>query len=316
MRRIIGVAALLMLVLLAGGIAAAWAPDRPVDALKPRWAGAPSRFIDVGGLQVHLRDEGPRDDPLPIVLIHGTVASLHTWEGWAAALRGERRVVSFDLPGFGLTGPNASGDYGMAADTRFVLDLLDTLKIERCVLGGSSLGGEIAWRTTVAAPQRVERLVLVDAGGYAFTTRLVRLGFRSARMLVARGLARNVLPRSLVARSVRAVYGDPSRVSESLIDRYYELMLREGNRKALARRFEQLRPGADSALIATLKIPTLVLWGGRDRIYPPENGLAFARDIAGSRLVLFDELGHVPHEEDPARSVAELRRFLGMAPVT
>ncbi len=314
MGRILGFLALLVLVLLAGGIAAAWAPDRPVDSLKPRWAGAPSRFIDVGGLQVHLRDEGPRDDPVPIVLIHGTVASLHTWEGWAAALRGERRVVSFDLPGFGLTGPNASGDYGVAADTRFLLDLLDTLKIERCVLVGNSLGGEIAWHAAVLAPQRVERLVLVDAGGYAFTKRWVRLGFRLTRMLVVRGLARNVLPRSLVARSVRAVYGEPSRVSETLIDRYYELVLREGNRKALAQRYRQLQPGADSALIATLKVPTLILWGGRDRLYPPASGLAFAHDIIGSRLVLFDGLGHVPQEEDPARSVAELRRFLGMAP--
>jgi pimeloyl-ACP methyl ester carboxylesterase len=314
--RIVGVVALLMLVLFAGGIAVAWAPERPADALKPRWAGAPSRFIDIGGLQVHLRDEGPRDDPVPIVLIHGTADSLHTWEGWAAALRGERRVVSFDLPGFGLTGPNAGGDYGIAADTRFVLDLLDRLKIERCVLAGNSLGGEIAWHTAVLAPQRVERLVLVDAGGYAFTARWVRVGFRLARMLVARGLSRNVLPRSLVARSLRSLYGDSSRVSETLIDRYYELTLREGNRKALAQRFEQLQPGVDSALIASLTVPTLILWGGRDRLFPPEDGRAFARDIAGSRLVLLDGLGHVPHEEDPARSVAELRRFLAMAPAS
>jgi pimeloyl-ACP methyl ester carboxylesterase len=312
--RILGVVALLVLVLLVGGIAAAWAPERPVDALKPRWAGAPSRFIDVGGQQVHLRDEGPRDDPMPIVLIHGTASSLHTWEGWTAALRGERRVVSFDLPGSGLTGPNAGGDYGVAADTRFVLDLLDTLKIERCVLAGNSLGGEIAWHTAVVAPRRVERLVLVDAGGYAYTSRWVRLGYRLARTLVVHGLSRTVLPRGLVAQGVREVYGEPSRVSETLIDRYYELTLREGNRSALARRFEQLQPGSGSALIATLTVPTLILWGGRDRLFPPENGLAFAHDIAGSRLVVFDDLGHVPHEEDPARSVAELRRFLGMAP--
>jgi pimeloyl-ACP methyl ester carboxylesterase len=312
--RILGVLSLLALVLLAGGLAAAWTPDRPVEALKPRWAGPPSRFIDVGGLQVHLRDEGPRDDPAPIVLIHGTAASLHTWEGWAAALRGERRVVRFDLPGFGLTGPNPSGDYRAAANTRFVLDLLDALKIDRCVLAGSSLGGEIAWRTALAAPRRVERLVLVDAGGYVLTTPWVRHGYRLARMLVVRGLARNVLPRPLVALAVRDVYGDASRVSEALIDRYYELMLREGNRKALAQRFEQLQPGIDSAQIATLKVPTLVLWGGRDRLYPPDIARAFAHDVSGSRLVVFDELGHVPHEEDPARSVAELRRFLGMGP--
>jgi pimeloyl-ACP methyl ester carboxylesterase len=314
LRRILGLAALLMLGLLAGGIAQAWERDRPVDALKARWARAPSSFIDVGGLQVHLRDEGPRDDPVPIVLIHGTLSSLHTWEGWAAALRAERRVVSFDLPGFGLTGPNASADYSTEAETRFVLELLDTLKIERCVLAGSSLGGEIAWHTAVAAPYRVESLVLVDAGGYALTSRWVRLGYRLTRLRIVQELARSVIPRRLVALGLRHVYGDPSRVSETLVDRYYELALRQGNRDALVRRFEQLRPGADSALIATLKLPTLILWGGRDRLFPPENGFAFARDIAGSRLVLFDGLGHVPHEEDPARSVAELRRFIGLAP--
>ncbi len=312
MRRSLGVLALLALALLAGGIAMSWAPDRPVDTLKSRWAQPPSRFIDVGGLQVHLRDEGPRDDPLPIVLIHGTSASLHTWEGWAAALRGERRVVSFDLPGFGLTGPSPVGDYSIAAYTRFVLVVLDNLKIDRCVLAGNSLGGEIAWRTAVAAPRRVERLVLVDAAGYAFSSKSVPLGFRLARLPVARHLAASLLPRSLVARSVRAVYGDPSQVDDERVDRYYELALRAGNRKALVQRFEQLRPGAEAALIGSLRLPTLILWGGRDRLIPPEVAQAFARDIPGSRLVVFDDLGHVPQEEDHRRSVAEVRRFLGL----
>lgn len=306
--------ALLCAALLAGAIVAAWAPDRGVETLKPRWAAPPSRFIDIGGLSVHLRDVGPRDDPLPIVLIHGTSASLHTWEGWAVALKAERRVVSFDLPGFGLTGPSADGDYSIAAYTRFVIGLLDALKIERCVLAGNSLGGEIAWRTAVAAPQRVSKLVLVDAGGHAFTARSVPLGFQLARMPIVRDLAGSLLPRSLIERSVREVYGEPSRVSDALVDRYYELTLREGNRRALVQRFGQLRPGADAALIATLQVPTLILWGGRDRLIPPEHAQAFAREIAGSTRVVFDDLGHVPHEEDPARTVAELKRFLGIGP--
>ncbi len=314
LRKSLWALALLCVVLLAGAVIAVWAPDRAVETLKPRWAAPPSRFIDIGGLQVHLRDVGPRDDPLPIVLIHGTSASLHTWEGWAAALKGQRRVVSFDLPGFGLTGPNTGGDYGIAAYTRFVLDLLDALKVERCVLAGNSLGGEIAWRTAVAAPQRVAKLVLIDASGYAFTPRSVPLGFQLARMPVARDLAGSLLPRSLIERSVRDVYGEPSRVGDALVDRYYELTLREGNRKALVQRLGQLLPGADSAPIATLLTPTLILWGGRDRLIPPDHAQAFARDIAGSTLVVFDDLGHVPHEEDPARTVVEVKRFLGIAP--
>jgi pimeloyl-ACP methyl ester carboxylesterase len=88
-------------------VAFTWAPDRPVAELTGRWAPPPSTFIDVKGLKVHVRDEGPRSDPAPIVLIHGTSASLHTWEGWVAALKGQRRVITMDLPGFGLIGPNA-----------------------------------------------------------------------------------------------------------------------------------------------------------------------------------------------------------------
>ena len=82
-----------------------WAPDRPVEDLKARWAPPPSVFIEIGGLSVHLRDEGPRDDTEPIVLLHGTSSSLHTWEGWVQGLKSQRRVIRFDLPGFGLTGP-------------------------------------------------------------------------------------------------------------------------------------------------------------------------------------------------------------------
>ena len=259
-RKALRALALPCVVLLAGAVIVAWAPDRAVETLKPRWAAPPSRFIEVNGLQVHLRDEGPRDDPLPIVLNHGTSASLHTWEGWADALKGQRRVVNLDLPGFGLTGPSADGDYSIGAYTRFVLAVLDALKIERCVLAGNSLGGEIAWRTAVAAPQRVAKLVLIDAGGHAFMAHSVPRGFRLARLPLVRNLAGSLLPRSLIERSVREVYGEPSRVSDALVDRYYELTLRDGNREALVRRLGQLRPGADAALIATLRIPTLILW--------------------------------------------------------
>ena len=180
------------------------APDRPVQTLVARWAPPPSEFIDVRGQLVHLRDEGPREDPLPIVLVHGTSASLHTWEGWVRALKGQRRVITFDLPGFGLTGPfagqyaqNNNGDnYAGDAYARFMLDLLDVLKIDRVVMGGNSLGGEVAWRTAFLAPQRVAALVLVDASGPPFTPLSVPLGFRVARTPVLNRISEWVLPRS------------------------------------------------------------------------------------------------------------------------
>jgi pimeloyl-ACP methyl ester carboxylesterase len=303
-------AALLALVAL---LAFTWAPDRPVDTLTARWATPPSTFATINGLSVHLRDEGPRDDPEPVLLLHGTSASLHTWEGWVSALKTTRRVVTVDLPGFGLTGPNATGDYRSAAYVQFVLAVAEHLKLERFVLGGNSLGGDIAWQTAVQAPARVSRLVLVDAAGYPMASTSVPLGFRIARTPLLRDLMRVTLPRAMVASSVRNVYGDPARVSGELIDRYAELTLRAGNREALALRFAQSDFGAQAARIRELKMPTLILWGGQDRLIPPEHGQRFARDIAGSRLVVFDDLGHVPHEEDAARTVSVVQEFLGVA---
>ena len=305
-----------MLMLTALAVPLARAPDRQVETLVARWAPAPSDFVEVKGQMVHLRDEGPRDDQAPIVLIHGTSASLHTWEGWVAALKTQRRVISFDLPGFGLTGPftgeYARDDYRGDTLARFTLDLLDQLHVQRAVLAGNSLGGEVAWRVASLAPARVDKLVLVDSAGYDFVPEDMPVGFRIARLPVVSALSEWFLPRGMVEASVQNVYGEPAKVTSALVDRYFELTLREGNRHALRMRMQQLDMGQDSPRIATLKLPTLIIWGGRDHLIPPPNGQRFAHDIGGSRLVVFPELGHVPHEEDPARTVAVVKDFLGL----
>ena len=138
----------------------------------------------------------------------------------------------------------------------------------------------------------------------------IPLGFRIAAIPGLRLLAQYTLPRGVVERSLRNVYGDPSKVTPELVDLYSGMTLREGNRKALVLRIEQGYTG-NVALLKEIKSPTLILWGGKDRLAPLEMGQRFERDIAGARLVVFDDLGHVPQEEDPARTVGEVRRFLG-----
>ena len=235
-----GVAALFVLAV-AGYAATNWAPDVSVDSLKPKWASPASQFLTVNGMQVHLRDEGPRDDSVPIVLLHGTSSSLHTWDGWADSLKLTRRVIRFDLPGFGLTGPAASGDYSIEANVAFVARVLATLGATRVVLGGNSLGGWIAWRVALAQPALVQRLILVDAAGYPFKPKSEPIGFRLARTPVVNRVIRNILPRSVVEASVRNVFGDPAKVTPVLVDRYFDLTRREGNRAALVARYKQLR---------------------------------------------------------------------------
>lgn len=311
--RMLAVVCLLVLVVF---IASVWAPDVPVERLKVRWAPPPSQFITINGMSVHVRDEGPRDDSLPVVLLHGTSSSLHTWDGWAEALRPTHRVIRFDLPGFGLTGPAPDGDYRMEAYVRFVSQLLDTLHVGRAVLAGNSLGGWIAWRFAVAHPARIAQLVLVDAAGYPFTSRSVPIGFQLARVPVLNVLVQRILPRSMVESSVRNVFGVPSRVTPELVDRYYDLTRREGNRAALVARFGQLRADPDTGAIRTIKQPTLILWGGRDQLIPPDNAARFGRDIAGSKVAIFPVLGHVPHEENPGATFIALRDFLRAPAIT
>ena len=300
-----------LLVLLIGVfVAANWAPERPVTELRGRWAPPPSVFVDLDGMKVHLRDEGPRADATPIVLLHGTGSSLHAWDGWVAALKEKRRVIRFDLPGFGLTGPSPQRIYGLDSDVRTVIAMLDKLAVKRCVIAGNSLGGAVAWYTALTHPCRVEKLILVDASGYPDHPISVPIGFRLARVPALTWLLKNTLPRSLVKQGLRNVFGDPGRVTQEMIDRAVELNQRRGNRQALADRLRQRRPGALFERIRELRLPALILWGGRDRLIPPEDAERFHRDIIGSTLMIFDDLGHAPEEEDPTRTVEAVKRFL------
>jgi len=301
---------LLMSAALVGVLAVYSVPDRPVDELKPRWANADSQFVDIEGMQLHLRDEGARDDPMPMVLLHGTSASLHTWDGWVDELKGQHRVIRYDMPGFGLTGPAPDSVYSVERYAKTVIAVLDELGIEECLLGGNSLGGYVAWATAVLYPERVRQLVLVDPSGLPFESQSIPLGFKIAQTPILKEVMKGVLPRFVIQQSVENVFGDRSLVTPELVDRYFELTTRAGNRSALAERFKQTQPGAMAARLQEIEIPTLILWGLQDRLIPPTLATRFEQHIKKSRVVLFDMLGHVPHEEDPLSTVATLKEFL------
>ena len=158
-------------------------------------------------------------------------------------------------------------------------------------------------------PQRVKKLVLIDSAGYVFQPISVPIGFTVARTPGLRVLMEYVLPRGVVDASVRNVYGDPGRVTPELIDRYYELTLRAGNLKALAIRMDQ-RLSSDESVIKTLKLPTLIMWGAKDRLIPLQNAKRFESDIVGSQLVVFENLGHVPQEEEAQSTAEAFKAFL------
>jgi len=289
--------------------------DLPLNDLKARHGGPSSRFLPMDGMDVHWRDEGPANAAqartLAILLLHGTASSLHTWDGWARELSREFRVVRLDLPGFGLTGPHPSGDYSPAAMVDFLERFADAAGLQDMVVAGNSLGGLYAWRFALRHPHRTRGLVLIDAAGYpSDLSGPGTLGLRLARTPVVSELMRWAPVDSMVGGGLRGAYADPRKVTPETIDRYASLMRRPGNRAALGDRARSQSAATGWEQVQTIRTPTLILWGGRDTWLPPVMGERFKRDIPGSQLIIYPELGHVPMEEDPSGTVGDIRTFL------
>jgi pimeloyl-ACP methyl ester carboxylesterase len=261
-------------------------------------------------MDVHFSDEGDPTDSIPIVLIHGTGSSLHTFEGWAAQLKRDHRVVRMDLPAYGLTGAFPDGNYSMAKYTTFIKDFFEALEIKQCVLAGNSLGGDIAWNFTAKYPKMVDKLILIDAAGYPLRSKSVPIAFTMAQTPVLNKLITFITPRFLVRASVENVYFDKSKVTDSLVDRYFDLTLREGNRQAFVERFKISKDPYAHNKIKDIQQPTLILWGAEDYLIPVENAYKFHEDLPNDTLVILTDVGHVPMEENPNQSLASVISFL------
>jgi pimeloyl-ACP methyl ester carboxylesterase len=284
--------------------------DKSVADLKAKYAPDPSAFIQVAGMNVHYRDEGNSLDSLPVVLIHGTGSSLHTFDDWTATLKKDKRVVRMDLPAFGLTGPFPDRNYAIHHYVSFLAKFLAAQGINRCILGGNSLGGLIAWRFTLERPEMVDKLILIDAAGYPKASTSEPIAFKIARIPVLNKILTFITPRFVAKSSVQNVYANKSKVSEALVDRYFDLTLRSGNRQALVDRMKATYDSSYLTQINRIQQPTLVLWGEKDALITIASAYRFNRDLPNDTLVILKNSGHVPMEESPVESLTAVLRFI------
>ncbi|MGY8919690.1 MAG: alpha/beta fold hydrolase [Flavobacteriales bacterium] len=285
--------------------------DMSLDELKLKYTNKHSSFISMNGMDVHFRDEGNQTDSIPIILIHGTGSSLHTFDTWVNNLKDSSRVIRMDLPAFGLTGPFPDQDYSISNYTSFLKEFLIALKVKQCVLAGNSLGGEIAWNFTLDQPQMVKKLILIDAAGQPETSKSVPIAFKLGQIPVVNKLLNYITPRFIVRASIEDVYSDKSKVTDSLVDRYLELTLRKGNRQAFVDRLK-VSSNSNYNNIKNIKQSTLILWGAEDLLIPVENAYKFQRSIPNNVLVIMDDTGHVPMEESPLESIGFVTDFLNI----
>lgn len=306
--------------LLLGGLAVlllgAWAvlrtPDIAVAELRGKYGSPASRYVEITpGQIIHLRDEGPRGG-LPVLLLHGSNASLHTWQPWTDRLiAAGYRVVRFDFPGHGLSSPAPWRDYSAAAYVGVTDAVVRRLGLTRFAVAGNSMGGGVAWRYAVAHPEHVAALVLVDAAGQPEPPgRDLPIGFRIARSPLLRPLAASITPRRLIEQSLHQSVSVDSIVTPALVDRYWELLRYPGNREATIDRFSQPPSPPDEAGLRRIQAPALVLWGRDDRLIPVGSAAWFAARLPHARVTILDQVGHIPMEEAPDRSLAPVLALL------
>lgn len=286
-------------------------PDTDKAEMRAKYGTEPSQFVTLAnGQEVHLRDEGPKDAPA-IVLLHGSNADLSTWQPWTEALRGNYRVIRFDQIGHGLTGAANDEDYSPDRFVENVALVADKLGLKQFVLAGNSMGGGIAMAYAAAHPDRLSGLVLVDAGGAPIKREGGgNLAFTLARNPVLGPVLSQMLPRSVIEKSLKQSVSNQSIVTEAMVDRYYDMARYPGNRAATRARFSMPYRTFIADDVSKVQVPTLVMWGEDDALIPYEAANWYMQHLPKATLANYRGIGHLPQEEAAERSVTDLRNWL------
>lgn len=259
-----------------------------------------SRFIDVDGVRVHYQEAGDTRAPA-LVLIHGFASSTLVWSKVFLRLASKGfRVIAIDMLGFGYSAKPKNGEYTIAGQSKLLMRLLDQLGIPRALFIGSSYGGAVAATCALDYPERVEKLVLV---GTVSNNR--PLAFKLMRVFSLPVFGDVVSPlligsRRLLRRRMKRVYDRHSWVLDDRRVYARHLILRPaGAHHAIIRTvrgWNAERISRDAHLITQ---PTLLLWGENDLEIPLSDGERLHAKIPESRLIVFLNCGHIPHEEYP-----------------
>jgi pimeloyl-ACP methyl ester carboxylesterase len=301
---------------LVAGAAGAATPLDPPDgprtltreAAEARWADAASKFVELDGIRVHYKDEGAGP---ALLLVHGSFGDLGDWDGWVGALKERWRVVRFDRPGAGLTGPVANGNYSLDRQLAIVDALMDTLGIERFAIAGASLGGPVAFRYASTRTDRVTALVLMNSAGIEYGG---RQGTTRAPPPSSYGwVTAPTLSRAEVRQTFAQIINDPAKLTDDFVERKFQLHAIAGRPDEALKTITLYERGSPEQMLARVVAPSLVLWGSGNRALSTQTADAFVAALTRApvaRKIVYDGAGHMIHVELPARTAADAGAFL------
>jgi pimeloyl-ACP methyl ester carboxylesterase len=284
-----------------------WTPDKSKAELEKIYGSPQTAYVSALGVNLHYQDTGPSKNAIPILFLHGFGASLQTWDTWAQALSEDYRVISIDLPGFGLTGEDPSGIYTDQRSVEVLEAFLKELNIPKVVLVGNSMGGKLAWQFTARYPNQVSKLVLISPDGYASPG--IQYGKKTEVPAIA-DLYRYFFSKMFLAMNLKPAYADPNTLNDALVNRYYDLMLAPGVRGAILGRMQQTVLQDPVPSLSSIQVPTLLIWGEKDAFIPISNSNDYLKVMPNAKRVSLPNIGHLPQEEQPSIGLAALKEFL------
>jgi len=314
MKLVVQAVTVLVLLLFVAALSAYFAlrgPTIPYAELAASWATPESHYADLGeGVRLHYREDGAKDAPA-LILVHGFGDSHFTWEGWTQVLSQHYRVIAVDLPGHGLT--DAPNDYILRTSdlADLVVRLAHSIGIDHFSIAGNSLGGGVAWQVAVRHKEVLDALILDAAAGWAQPSAgAAPLAFRIMAYPLGREILKHIDNKPLIRTGVRGEVGNPAVITDAFIDRWAVLQRAPGHRDILLDIDFASVSTATPEIIGAIKIPTLILQGEIDPVISKSSAEKFARNIAGSRLILYPQVGHLPQVEIAQQSAQDVDDFL------
>ena len=293
--------------------------DVPRKELEAKYATGSSQFLDLpDGARIHFRDEGKPENPA-IVLLHGFNGSLFNFERLVPFLVNDFRLISIDLPGFGLTGATPTADYTTEGFIDVVTKLTNELGIEKFSIAGNSMGGGVAWRYTLEFPTKVEGLVLLASSGVGSKEDVKKFEERENNTpivwkLMGSDLLKKFLhyytPKFFATEGLKRSVYDQQFADVDHANQFHDLVLLQGSRDAiLSMTMGGRRKMYGPESLSKITAPTLVIHGEEDNIIGFERSLVFKENIDNAEIKIYPEIGHLPMYEDPARTADDILKF-------
>ena len=293
--------------------------DIPRDKLEAKYASGASKFLDLkNGSRIHYRDEGDLYKPA-IILLHGFNGSLFNFERMVPLLSKEFRLISIDLPGFGLTGAIPSMDYSTQNSILVINELTSYLGMEKFSIAGNSMGGGIAWRYALENPEKTQSLVLLASSGiYSSEERLQIEESERESPLVWKLMRSNFVsyflslytPKFFATQGLKTSVYDPNLATDEIANQFHELTLMQGSREAILSRFSKQNYNDEKPdILKKIQAPTLIIHGREDNIISFKSSINLDQYIQNSQLVIYPKIGHLPMYETPARVADDIKKF-------